>query len=342
MKLETFILNRVSYKESYSKIFPDYLIPGPVLCPFHKDTNPSLNIREDGSAYCYGCKRYWKNLIEFYCSFYNCPKHIGIFKLYSKYIEPLLGRGVYLKYCYQLDEDSKAYLYLIDRGIGDRTIRRLYLGLDIKTNRITLPIFNEYGYCINIRLFNYAKDKELPKVCSYKKGFGKPRLFPLTSLQHKEAYIFEGEMDTMLAIHLGLNAVTSTGGASGWRREFTGLFKDKVVYICMDNDKAGMSGAQQISKELKGVAEKIYPIFIPTRFGKDFTEYMQHRPLEAFLDLIAKTREVSPRFYRGITKLKGIDRYENEETMIVDLKPGKQTLHIIVKVESDEGEVRFS
>jgi len=333
MELRDLILSKINPKDFYKKIL-GYEFYGNVICPFHKDTNPSLQIKDDGYAYCYACKRGWKNIISFYMEYKDYSFTKTLYILYNDFIEPLISRKVYIDMFLELPKQKEPMAWLLSRGIGRKTINRYLLGYDHTRDRISLPIFNEWGYCVNIRFFRYFKNNE-PKVISYKKGMGKCRLFPYTNLLHKEIYLFEGEMDTLLAIHLGLNAMTTTAGALSWRREFTNLFKDKIVYICYDNDQDGQKGAKIVAKELQRTAQKIYNIIIPKKLGKDFTDYMAKRPIEAFLNLVTKTREITTKDTESIERIKEPEDYSQEETMIVSLDK-KSSLHIIVKVEPSD------
>lgn len=336
MELRNYILNRVNakafYKGTLGKLEGEFY--GNVICPFHKDTNPSLQIRDDGSAYCYGCKRGWKDIVTFYMEYKKISLTGALYQIYSDYVEPLISRKRYLAMFYNLNEKKRARAWLLARGIGVKTIRRYLLGYDNLRDRVSLPIFNEWGYCPNIRFLRYKKNNE-PKVINYKKGMGRCRLFPYTNLIHKEVYLFEGEMDCLLANHLGLNAMTMTAGAKAWRREFTPLFKDKIVYLCFDNDSDGQHGAKLVAKELKSVAFRLYNIMLPAKFGKDFSDYLGRRPLEAFLDIVTATREVTKQDVRDIKKRKEIVDFAQEESMIVGINK-KATLHIIVKVSEDQ------
>jgi len=333
MELRNYILSKVNPKQFYKEALGEGY-GGNVICPFHEDSNPSLNIKDDGSAYCFGCKKKWKNIIDFYMEYKKLTFSRAIYNLYSKYISPIIPRGIYIKMYINLTKNTKARRWLINRGIGNKTINKFLMGYDERTKRISLPIFDEWGYCVNLRLFRYKKNNE-PKVISFKKGMGKCRLFPMINLFHKEIYLFEGEMDALLGIHLGLNAMSMTGGAGAWRREFTRLFKDKIVYICFDNDASGQAGAKRVAKELHSIAETVYNIIIPKKFGKDFTDYMKHRPIEAFLNIVTATREVTPKDTRDIAKLRDFEEYSQEESMIVEMQPKKQLLHIIVKLSPE-------
>lgn len=306
-----------------------------MVCPFHKDDNPSLHIRVDGTAHCYGCNKKWRNIIEFDQEYHKSTLQKTLYYLFNNFIEPLITRSTYIAYAGNLKKGSKPHKWLLNRGIGDATIVRFFIGYDANSNKITLPIFNEWGFCVNLRLFRFEDDSPW-KVINFKKGYGKPRLFPYSSLHHKEIYIFEGEMDTLLAIHLGLNALTVTAGAQGWRKEFTPYFKDKIVYVCMDNDPAGLAGSKNIIKELKGLASKLYNIIIPTKYGKDFTDFISHRPIESFLSLVDKTREIVKPELADFSRVKEMEEYSQEERMIIELKPNKNLLHLIIKITPDE------
>jgi DNA primase len=334
MELRNYILQKVNPRVYYSHELGAE--SGNIVCPFHTDKNPSLHIREDGSAQCFGCNKKWRNIVEFDQAYHKCTLQKSLFYIYDNFVDPIVSRTKYLGYFQNMKINSKPYKWLINRGIGWPTIQRFLIGYNSNINKITLPIFNEWGYCVNIRLFRFEDDSPW-KVINFKKGYGKPRLFPFNSLYHKEVFIFEGEMDTLLAIHLGLNSVTVTAGSQGWRREFTSYFTDKVVYICMDNDPAGIQGAKIVTKELRGVASKLYNVIIPPKFGKDFTDYIKHRPIESFLRLLDKTREVSKPDVQNIQKVRELEAFAQEETMIVDLKPGKHVLHLILKIEPDNG-----
>ena len=63
--------------------------------------------------------------------------------------------------------------------------------------------------------------------------------------------IVEGEFDAILLWSLGINAISTTVGASGtkYSEEWISLLKDKVIYIWFDNDKAGHDGMSSMYKQ---------------------------------------------------------------------------------------------
>ncbi|MDD5544703.1 MAG: CHC2 zinc finger domain-containing protein [Acidobacteriia bacterium] len=71
------------------------------------------------------------------------------------------------------------------------------------------------------------------------------------SEKHDEIIICEGEFDRLVLESRGFAAVTSTGGAGTFRKEWADAFKGiPKVYVCFDNDEAGRKGAERIARML--------------------------------------------------------------------------------------------
>ncbi len=297
-----------------------------MYCPFHRESKPSFEIRSsDGSAYCYGCKTYVRNIIMFHMLHRKVNRRRALFEIFDIYSEPLVSRKRYTKLIKHLNSKTAPYKFLLKRGIGPETIERYKLGYN--GERISIPIFNEWGYCVNIRLYDYT-GKSNVKTYSFKKGYGKTRLYPMVSLASKDIIIFEGEMDTLLAIHHGFSGITMTGGSESWKPRFTKYFRGKNVTICMDNDKPGIKGARIVAKDLRCVCKSLSVLNLPKKYGKDFSDYMQHTTIESFKALVLKAPQctINRREDYG-------DGYVNEKGMILSLDKDKELIHLIIKVE---------
>lgn len=329
MDLKTYLMKHIQPRDFYADLI-GYEGSGSIICPFHKEKNPSLSIDiMTGSAYCYGCKKKLHNIVDFLIAYRKISLAKAMYELFDRYVEPLIPSSVYFAAATELKEKTSPYHWLTQRGIGKRTIRQYWLGWT--GSRLAVPVFNEWGYCCNMKLFATKKSIQ-PKVISYDKGYGKPRVYPYTALLQDIVYLFEGEMDTLLAIHLGLNAAT-VGGANSWRSKFTNSFLGKRVYICYDNDSAGKAGALTVAKDLKRVASEVRIVDIPQRFGKDFTEYIHNRPLEAFLKRVRRTQGLSMSLTEKYDRA-DVD-FAQQETMVVPIKQGVDMLHIMLKIEPD-------
>lgn len=84
--------------------------------------------------------------------------------------------------------------------------------------------------------------------------------------------ICEGEMDALVAWSHNIAAVSSTGGAQSFQKEWATYLEGKEVYVCLDNDIAGGEGMAKIIDIIP--TAKI--VFLPDRPGlKDITDYVQ-------------------------------------------------------------------
>lgn len=180
------------------------------------------------------------------------------------------------------------------RGLTVETVNRFKLGHD--GERFTIPIVVEERVT-NIRRYSNRKGVSV-KVLSYKQGYGKVQLFPWENMSHEEIVLCEGEMDCLLANQLGYNAVTATGGAGNFPKNWAELFKGKVVHILYDIDPPGRAGARKVANVLNGVALQVRDVLLPinTPANGDLTDYIvTHGYGKADLDaLIQGTKPWEP------------------------------------------------
>jgi len=175
------------------------------------------------------------------------------------------------------------------RGLSDDVINRFNIGWN--GSALTIPIYNREGeYC-------FLKFRRDPRSNGdgakywYSQG-SSAELYGWEHISNPKAMlvICEGEFDRLILETNGIPAVTSTGGANTfkkeWIEELASLSSD--LYICYDNDDAGMTGANNVAKLLPRA--KI--IMIPRRDKiKDVTDYITIDGAMAFKDLLkdAKT-----------------------------------------------------
>lgn len=70
-------------------------------------------------------------------------------------------------------------------------------------------------------------------------------------------YVLEGEKDVDRVRSLGLVATCNSGGAGKWRKDFSQYLQGKVVVILPDNDLAGRVHAQDVARNLHGIAASV-------------------------------------------------------------------------------------
>lgn len=179
---------------------------------------------------------------------------------------------------------TKIKEWLNTRGITDAVIKANYL--DWNGSQIIIPIYHS-DYYFGKFLFNkYRRDpfgpENVPKY-TYDKGataqlYNAHKIRPET----KTIIVCEGEMDAMRLEADSYLAVTSTGGAGTFKDEWLPLLAGKDLYICYDNDEAGIKGATKLLTKLPAKL-----ILIPRSEGvKDITDYLQEGRL--FYNLLTR------------------------------------------------------
>ena len=172
--------------------------------------------------------------------------------------------------------------YLHGRGLTDAVLKRNKITWD--GERIVIPVFDKDG----IWLFNkYRRDPAIdtgPKYL-YDKGsvsalYGAEKIAGAT-----QVIICEGEFDSLILEAQGFVGVTSTGGAGTFKLEWFDLMAGKEVYVCFDNDKAGLQGMERVTKMhpeakaifLLGVGDHgdITDYFVAGNTKKDFESLMK-------------------------------------------------------------------
>lgn len=141
----------------------------------------------------------------------------------------------------------------------------------------------QIGLCLRIPITDtfskYRRDPTDPRKPKYLyDSGGKVTLYGLdhllkTTPTPPSVVITEGELDTLVLSSLHIPAVSSTGGALSWQPEWSELLNklDTQVFLCLDNDDAGVGGVLKILKTIP--AAKV--VLIPETPGvKDISDYV--------------------------------------------------------------------
>jgi hypothetical protein len=285
------------------------------LCPFHDDRGESFSVNLlTGQWNCFAgcgsgnvigfhakkCGVNEKDALKNLCRIYNVPSSKGgkrgpdpdQAKPDAKTI-PLktldLFRVIPPEVLSYLQEKRGWSLEIIQRHqVGYNAKLRFSPG-NIGEERITIPIFDEFGELANIRSYQpgAAQNKLMSWSTGSKKkgtwqGFGEGRLFPLSALgqarsEGKIVYLIEGEPDCLCGLSRELLCITSTFGADNWKDEWNALFKGLHVRIAYDNDEAGRKGMARVCEHLPTFAEKVECITWPEWMGEkeDLTDWFQ-------------------------------------------------------------------
>lgn len=256
------VLGMLSPADVWAEMFTGWKqgqnVPCVVAAESHEDgadQNPSLSLSDDGKAYCHACGYKATNVVSVLADIEGLEFNNALKEAYTRFVGPLVPEE-YVKACHkELLENEYIQAVLEERrGILMPTIAKFELGWDESRKRTVIPVRNEAGWCTNTRLHDtLGVHPPKMKILSYGKGYGSARLWPQWQVAGSgPVYIFEGEMDAMLAHSQDLPSVSVTGGASTWREEWNRLLKGRRVYVVPDMDKAGLKGAamkvQNLSK----------------------------------------------------------------------------------------------
>ena len=285
-----------------------------------------IDIDRTNHAYCIKGHDYKTRSLMFYpasnsCYCFGCGYHANVIKLvmdYKKidYLDAIsfliqnknkfstveiqdkpmqksrpMYKGLVSIFQQNLYRNKDIVLYLKDkRGFTLDTIAKFKLGYF--KNRITIPIFDEQDNLVNVRM--YSPDKE-PKIMPFRHGQG-VQLYGVENL-HKDAVLLcEGEFDRMLLEQNKFPTITSTGGANSFRREWGGLFEDKVVFLVYDNDIAGNKGEIRAATMLSDYTRAIYRVQWPSfmESKEDVTDFFvkYKRSKEDFQQLLKNSTKV--------------------------------------------------
>ena len=140
----------------------------------------------------------------------------------------------------------KVRTWLNQRGITNTIISSYQIGWT--GTMIRIPIMKDGKVLFN----KYRRSPfvhEGPKYI-YDKG-ASVELFGTDSIKDaKDVFLCEGELDALVLISKGLSAVSGTGGSMAFKEDWTLTLKEKNIYVCFDNDEAGIKGAINVNRFL--------------------------------------------------------------------------------------------
>lgn len=272
--LTAFIESEIDTTNIVSSLFPEWMSDFTLVpCPWHEDTKSSLNIDPTGKAYCHGCGMKIRDIVDLVAKVNGWSYVRAQKELYAEVVEAIPDSKIDV-YVRALNHKSKPRKWLeIERNISPSIIEKYKLGYDKKTKRITVPVYDQFGACVNIRKIAWLEDSKY-KVINVR-GKGENRIYPEKDLVlNRRILLCAGELDCLCAKGYGLPAVTWTGGENSWNDSYTEMFRGKAVWIWYDNDKAGRKGADAAYEKLKPVVQFVDDVPMPfeTHEAKDLTD----------------------------------------------------------------------
>jgi len=230
-----------NYKSFFCKYLPNAKQIGgneyQAICPFHEDTNPSLNFNDqNGKYFCHGCGKKG----DFF-HFYGKINSLDTRRDFGKILKGVAD-DFGIPWAQQKSRIAKTYNYVDANGDLLFQVCRM----EPKDFRQRRPDGN---------------GKWIWKM----KGSGVQRvLYRLPEiLKADEIIICEGEADVDCLFSIGFTATTSPCGAKKWRGEYNGFLKGKNIVLIPDNDAEGREHMAQVAQSLDGAAAHLKWIDLP-------------------------------------------------------------------------------
>lgn len=153
------------------------------------------------------------------------------------------------------------------RGVTDEMIAKARIGY--WDGRITIPVFDEHGRCVNVRRYLPGAPGHLKMFNT--RGYGKPALYQVDQLlKHRRSWLCGGEMKALVAGHMlqqlpdaDCGAFAVTGGEGKWDSSWDKLIAGKAIYVCMDVDKAGRKATRTLCEHFSRIGADVRVIKLP-------------------------------------------------------------------------------
>jgi putative DNA primase/helicase len=98
------------------------------------------------------------------------------------------------------------------------------------------------------------------------------RLPELIKSEPRTVFVAEGERDVDRLYSEGLIGTCNPMGAGKWSADYNASLKGRTVAVIPDNDKPGRDHAEQIALSLRGIAQKVAVLNLPSQY-KDVSDW---------------------------------------------------------------------
>lgn len=189
-----------------------------------------------------------------------------------------------------LEKDRKIRKIIAnDCGITDAGIELFALGWDAPARRLAIPVFDQWGQLVNVRLYrpprfrskadenfkvlNLVTDKGTPEETKY----GACDLFSWPHFQEFEldapVFVMPSEKEMMIGMQEGLQCVCATAGELSWEESWKDYFMGYDICVVAQRDSIGRQAAEKKLASLQTVSNYACVIEPPTK-RKDFADFV--------------------------------------------------------------------
>ncbi len=265
------ISQRIEVVSFFREYFPEWdgRFGHKVKCPFHDDQDPSFKINDDGSWKCFGCGAGAGGVIKFFQKVRNIPTfNQAVSELWQTYISPPISDGVIAQQQQTL-KLAKEFRERLEksRGWDFEKLFALGLGMTKDGNRLSIPVHDQYGQCINVMYLNVLKTKGYKHTVPFQADRPVGRLWPIPLLadQKKNVILCEGYRDALFLLSRGIAAFTIGASTYHLQQCDINLLDGRDVVIIYDVDDPGRKASKRIAEQilLKGHAAGVKVVTLP-------------------------------------------------------------------------------
>ena len=332
------VLATIDYQDFYKNEFPEWTgnHNDNVSCPFSskhssgEDRRPSfsVNINAKGGCFCQACGTKVGSIIHYEKLRYGSKKapiddDTAASRIYGKHLRSVMAAPADVaQHIHPWDTSlhgaPKVLACIKDEiQISEKTAERFDLGWENKSRRVTIPIIDEFGQLLNVRLYrlpSMREDQSFPKILN-SEGFGSPaEVFPKSTIlsicrgKHRPPVVYwmSGERDTLAAWDRGIPSFCYTTGENVCKKEWAKFISELgvIIGIVQDNDdinkqgeKAGENGANKRLEMLKAAGVDAFIVKLPEELQKekvkDFSDFIKYNGLVKDFLKLGRTKKQS-------------------------------------------------
>lgn len=294
-KLNAAIDRELNKEEYWAKQFPggEFQYNKMMRCPFpkHEDKNPSFHVKNDQLWKCFGCGKGGIGVLSFEAEIRGVTTMSLEFarQFYSDHIFRLMDDKALAAYhdALMLMEDYTRALSE-DFGIKKSILSHYHVGFCKKNNVMTIPLYDHLGLARNMVLYNIRHLEGKEPQWYYRKKVPHRCVWPVDVLNHSVDTVFflEGYKDCLVALSMGLPAVTLGSATMKLPPEMFDGFRRKKVYFLYDPDDPGRAGSKTNADILirHKITDFVKIVEIPQSEGhigkrEDFTDWVRKNHL---------------------------------------------------------------
>ncbi|MGX7576877.1 toprim domain-containing protein [Candidatus Vidania fulgoroideorum] len=290
-----------------------------ILCPYHKEKNPSMLINKN-YLYCFGCNKYIKKNFKIEKEIVKISKYSLKNKDFKKYVK---NRG------YKCIKIFKKFnVFLLNKKLFEKFFFLKKYMFYNENDLFCIPIKNEIGKIIIFCIRKIKKEKNKyffsKKICNFKKKEIIYGYYENYKKKKKNIYIVEGFFDLYRLYYIGIrNIFALMGNNISYYILKKLLIKKKKIYLILDNDEAGINSYVKISKlYYKLIYKNFFICFIkkdPDLFfmnydKKKFKIYIKNNNI-SIMDFIIKKKLLNKKtkifLYEKFVKIFKISKQKN-------------------------------